>query len=51
MISTISLAKNNDSEACHGSLQIGHLLNGNGIKWEFQYKSSKMLHDKINKIN
>ena len=50
MISTIRLAENNDTEARDNILQIGHLLDRNGVRWEFQCKSSKMSRWFLSKV-
>ena len=42
MISAVRLGENDDSEVCDSDYQIGHLLFSNGVKWEFDSKSSKM---------
>ena len=42
MVSTLSLAKNDDSEASDSVLQIGHLVGSNRVQQEPHRKSSKM---------
>ena len=42
MVSTISLAKNDDSQASDSVLQIGHLVASNRVQQELYRKSSKM---------
>ena len=42
MISTKTLAENDDFEACDSILQIGYGLLRNGVQREFYRKSSKM---------
>ena len=42
MVSTISLAENDDSQASDSVLQIGHLVGSNRGQLELHRKSSKM---------
>ena len=42
MVSSISLADNDESETCVIVLQIGHLLGSNAVQREFRTNSSKV---------
>ena len=42
MVSTISLAENDDLQASDSVLQIGHLVGSNRVQQELYRKSSKM---------
>ena len=42
MVSTIRVGENDDSEACDNSLQTGHLMSRNLVKYKFHSKDSKM---------
>ena len=42
MVSTIRVFKNDESDACDNSLETGHLMSGNLVKYKFQSKDSKM---------
>ena len=42
MLSTVSLAENDESEASDSVLQIGHLVGSNSVQQELHRKSSKI---------
>ena len=42
MVSTIRVGENDESDACDNSLETGHLMSRNLVKYKFQSKDSKM---------
>ena len=42
MVNTIRVGENDESDACDNSLETGHLMIRNLVKYKFQSKDSKM---------